>query len=193
MSLGPTTPINPSIGRSYPSRRHRTPHCALPGSDSNLMNASILCAGDREKLDLVAGHRRPSGRSEAQCVRQSARMSLLEGKQECLSSKVRQTQSSTPNHTSAPGSGRHELTRPAEPRHARACGPRRRPRRHGQGSGRQRRLAPAGGKTGDVGAITASSTPFAFKVDCCIVARHVQPLQPDQGPIGDPRSYRGRS
>ncbi len=35
------------------------------GSDSNLMKASILCAGEREKLDLVAPHRRPSGRSEA--------------------------------------------------------------------------------------------------------------------------------
>ena len=35
------------------------------GSDSNLMEVSILCAGEREKLDLVAPHRRPSGRSEA--------------------------------------------------------------------------------------------------------------------------------
>ncbi len=42
------------------------------GSDSNLMKASIFCAGEREKLDLVARHRLPSGRSEAQCVLKSA-------------------------------------------------------------------------------------------------------------------------
>src|SRR5271166_688789 len=28
--LGKTTPISQSIGRSYPSPRHRDPHCALP-------------------------------------------------------------------------------------------------------------------------------------------------------------------
>ena len=59
---------------------------------------------------------------------------------------------------------RHELSRRAGSHHARAGELPHRPRRHGRGPGPRRRLTPAGGLPGDVGAIAASPTPFAFKV-----------------------------
>ena len=58
--LGKTTPISQSIGRSYPSRRHRDPHCALPGPLPHSIQVAWRQPNRREESarvqNAVAGH-----------------------------------------------------------------------------------------------------------------------------------------